>query len=53
MASMFYSCSNLQNINFSNIITNKVKDTSYLFYRFRSLVSLDLNNFNTNEVANM
>ena len=50
---MFYKCSNITEINFSNFNTEEVVSMAFMFYECTSLKSLDLSNFNTSKVENM
>ena len=50
---MFYNCSNLTNIDFSNVDTNNVKDMVSMFYNCSNLTSLDVRNFDTSNVTDM
>ena len=50
---LFYRCSDIIKISFSNFDTSKVIYMSYMFYKCSSLISLDLSNFNTSEVTYM
>ena len=47
MGSMFYNCSNLKKINFSNFNAENVTDISYMFFGCSKLKELDLSNFKT------
>ena len=48
MEDMFYKCSSLTSLNFSNFNTNNVKDMSYMFYNCSNLISLKLTNLDNN-----
>ena len=50
---MFCFCSSLKELNLSNFNTNKVTNTSFMFYKCSSLKELNLSNFNTDNVTNM
>ena len=50
---LFYSCSNIIKINFSNFDSNKVIDMSYLFYSCTSLISVDFTNYDSSNVLSM
>ena len=50
---MFYRCSNISEINFSNFNTSKVSDMNGMFVACSSLTSLDLSNFDTSKVTDM
>lgn len=53
MTSMFYSCSNLQNLNLSNFNTSQVESMGWMFEQCSSLTNLDLSTFNTKNVKIM
>ena len=53
MSYIFYQCSSLTNINFSNFYTKNVINMSNMFYGCSSLTNLDLSNFDTKNVTNM
>ena len=54
MSYMFYNCTNLTNIKFSdNFNTNTVKDMKCMFYYCTSLTNINLSNFNTTNVTDM
>jgi len=50
---MFYECSNITEIDFSNFNTSNVDNMNYMFYGCSSLISLNLSNFDTSNVDNM
>ena len=50
---MFYSCQNLNSIDFENFKTQNVEDLSFMFYNCNSLTSINLSNFNINIDANV
>ena len=50
---MFYGCSNITEINFSNFNTEEVVSMAFMFYKCSSLKSLDLSHFSTAKVENM
>ena len=50
---MFYGCSSLKEMNFSNFNTINVKDMSQMFYGCSSLKEMNLSNFNTINVKDM
>ena len=45
MGYMFYNCSSLTSIGFSNFDTSKVTKLHYMFYNCYSLISIDLSKF--------
>lgn len=51
MNSMFYSSSDLENIDFGSIDTSLVKDMSYMFYTCASLTELDLSSLDMSNVT--
>ena len=53
LATMFYNCCDIININFIKINTNKVTNMRAMFYNCYKLTKLDLSSFNTNNVTNM
>ena len=53
MNSMFFSCTNLKNLDVSSFNTSKVEDMGWMFYGCENLTELDLSNFNTENVSNM
>ena len=53
VASMFYGCSSLISIDFSNFNSNNVTNMGALFFGCSSLTSINLSNFKTNNVINM
>ena len=53
MADMFYECSSLKELNFSNFNTNNVTNMCGMFDGCSSLRELNLSNFNTNNVTHM
>jgi surface protein len=53
MSNIFAELWALENLNISNITTNKVTDMSYMFTQLYSLSSLDLSHFDTSKVTNM
>ena len=50
---MFYKCSNLPEIDVSNLDTSEVTDMSYMFYQCSNVPEIDVSNFDTSKVANM
>ena len=46
MSSMFYGCSYLEDINFSNFNTNNVTNMREMFDGNKSLAYIDISNFN-------
>ena len=52
MGSMFYICSTLTQLDFSNWDTSSVTNISSMFYSCSQLTRLDLSNFNTKNVTN-
>ena len=50
---MFYNCSSLISLNFSNFNTYSIINMNGLFYNCTSITSLNLSNFNTKNVTNM
>ena len=50
---MFYGCSSLKQIDFSNFDTREVTDMSYMFYECSSLEQINLASFNTDKVIDM
>ena len=53
MSYLFSRYSSIEEIRFSNFITNNVTNMSYMFYECSSLKKLNLSNFNTNNVTDM
>ena len=53
MSSMFYSCSNLTNLNLNSFNTGNVMNLSSMFMYCYFLTSLDLSSFNTANVTDM
>ena len=53
MSSMFYGCSSLKEIKFSNFKTDNVTNMGFMFHGCSSLEELNLSNFNTNKVTFM
>ena len=53
MYGMFFGCSSLKELNFSNFITNNVTNIGGMFFECSSLEKLNLSNFNTNNVTDM
>ena len=53
MATMFYYCNGLRNLNVSNFNTSNVTNMRYMFYACSNITNLDLSNFNTNNVTDM
>jgi len=53
MATMFYYCNGLKELNLLNFNTNNITNMRYMFYACSNLSSLDLSNFNTNKVTDM
>jgi surface protein len=53
MSFMFYKCSSLKELIFSNFTTNNVTDMRCMFFDCKLLKKLDLSNFNTERVINM
>ena len=50
---LFYECSYLTKIDFSNFNTQNITNIWALFYECSSLININLSNFNTNNVINM
>ena len=50
---MFYSCSNITEIDFSEFNASQVTYMEYMFHGCSSLISIDLSNFNNNLVTSM
>ena len=50
---LFYECSDIIEIDLSNLITSSVTDMRYMFYKCSNLMSLDLSNFNTSSIKHM
>ena len=50
---MFYNCSAIISLNFSNFNTCSIINMNGLFYNCTSITSLNLSNFNTKNVTNM
>ena len=53
MSYMFYSCSSIISLDFSNFDTSFVTNMAYMFYECDSLKSINLNNFDTSSVEDM
>ena len=52
-ANMFHDCSNLTNVDLSELDTSNVTDMSFMFDSCSSLTSLDLSTFQTENVTDM
>lgn len=50
---MFYGCSNLTEVDFSDFDTSNITDMRYMFYGCESLTEIDVSNFRTDKVTNM
>ena len=50
---LFYGCSDIDEIDASNLITYSAIHMQFMFYLCSSLTSLNLNNFNTENVVYM
>ena len=50
---MFYKCSLLEKLNFSNFNTDNLTDMSYMFCECYSLKEINLKNFDTENVYNI
>ena len=50
---LFYGCSDINEIDASNLNTSNVNNMKYMFYKCSSLTSLNINNFNTKKVISM
>ena len=50
---MFYNCSSLTTINFSNFYNNNITNMGYIFYNCSSLKNIDFTNLNTGNVTDM
>ena len=50
---MFYSCSDIIEIDLSEFYTSQVTHMGWMFYGCSSLTSINLNNFDTSKVASM
>lgn len=53
MGGMFWSCSNLTNVDVSGFNTANVTDMQYMFSNCESLTELDVSGFNTENVTSM
>lgn len=53
LAYMFYRCSNLTSLDFTNFDTSKVTDMSMMFNGCTSLTTLNISNMNTTRVTSM
>lgn len=53
MSCWFHSCTNLTEVDFTNIDTSKVSSLKYLFNKCASLVAIDLSGLNTSNVIEM
>ena len=53
MSFMFYGCSSLEELNLSNLITNRVIYMNSMFSECSKLKELNISNFNTDNVINM
>ena len=51
--SMFYNCSNLTELDLSNLDTSKVANMTYMFYNCSNLKKIDLSSFDTSRVTSM
>ncbi len=52
-SNMFYGCSNLTSVDFSNFDTSQVTDMVEMFYGCSNLTSVDFSSFDTSHVTNM
>lgn len=52
-AGMFYGCTNITQIDFSNFDTSRITNMGGMFQGCSSLTALNLSNFNTSSVTNM
>ena len=50
ISALFYECSNITFIDFSNFDPSKITDMTYLFTKCKSLTSINFDNFKTNSV---
>ena len=50
---MFFECSSLTDLDFSNFNTDNVTNIEYMFFYCTSLTNLNVSNFNTHKVTNM
>ena len=50
---MFYECSELKKLDFSQFNAEPITNMSYIFYNCKSLTNLDLSNFNNKNVVYM
>ena len=50
---MFFGCTQLYSIDFSNFTAKNVKDTSYLFYSCESLNAIELSGIETSNIINI
>ena len=50
---MFYYCSSLTSLDFSNWNTSNVRDMNYMFYRCKALTQINFGNWDTSNVTNM
>ena len=50
---LFYKCSDIDEIDASNLNTSNANDMTYMFERCSSLTSLNVNNFNTEKISSM
>ena len=53
MATMFYYCNGLRNLNVLNFNTNNITNMRYMFYACSNIINLNLSNFNTLKVTDM
>ena len=53
MGSMFYMCSNITELDLSNLNTNKVNNMNQMFTSCNNLTSLNVSNFDTSKVTAM
>lgn len=53
MNQLFYSCSNLQQLNLAHFVTSKVTTMAQMFSICNDLAELDISNFNTSQVTAM
>ena len=53
IAGMFYGCTSLTKIDFSNFDARYTTDMSYMFSGCKSLININLSNFNTQNVTDM
>ena len=53
MSYMFYNCKSLEEVDFNNFKSYKVKYMNHMFFGCESLIYVDINDLNANNVTSM